>query len=313
MAVVLAGCGYVGPILPPALDIPQHVSDLRAGEYGDKVVVEFTIPGMTTEGLPLKDVRSVELAAGVAKNPFSMNVWASEAKKFTVPATAPGALNYEFPIADWIGKDVTMAVRATGPKGKTSDWSNLVTLPVRAAIPKPADLKAEDTRDGIGLTWKAPGGEHFRIYRASGTEQPALLDSTDETKFVDTTAETGSQYRYYVEAHEGEKQHSDMAVSAPVTREDAFPPLVPAGLTAEMGSNTIELSWERNTEPRFRGYNVYRSVDGGPFAKIASMITAPSFSDRDVQAGKKYRYQVSAVGVNGMESARTEPYEITAQ
>ena len=36
-----------------------------------------------------------------------------------------------------------------------------------------------------------------------------------------------------------------------------------------MGTSTIELSWERNTEARFQGYNVYRAVGGGAFERIA--------------------------------------------
>jgi len=284
--VSLASCGYVGPVQPPTLDIPQHVSDLRAAEFGDQIIAEFSIPPLTTEGLPLKSLDSAEIAVGVAPNPWNVNVWA---------------------------KDVTLAVRATGPKGKTSDWSNLVTVPVRAALARPADLKAENVRDGIQLTWTGAPGEHFHIYRASGLETPALIDSTDQPRFLDAAVDFGAEYRYYVDGFAGEQQFSEMAQSEPLPRADIFPPSAPSGLTAEMGSGTIELSWERNTDPRFQGYNVYRSVNGGAFEKIASLIAAPAYSDRDVQSGKQYRYETSAVGTNGRESARSAPVEITAQ
>lgn len=307
------GCGYLGPIKPPALDIPQRISDLRAAEFGDRIVVEFTVPALTTEGTPLTSVDAVTLYAGVPSNPFTTESWGAGAKKFDVPATGPGPLTFEIPIADFVGKDLTMAVRAKGPKGKMSDWSNLQTLPVRAALTKPFDLKTENLQGGIQVTWKGAPNEQYRVYRATGAETPSLLDSPKTAEFLDATTDFGTGYRYYVEGHEGELQHSDMAVSAPVLREDTFPPTVPAGLTPEIGSNSIELSWERNTDPRFQGYNVYRSVNDGPFEKVASLIAAPAYSDRDVQAGKKYRYQVSAVGTNGIESARSAPVEITAQ
>ena len=67
---LLCGCGYIGPILPPALDIPQRATDLRAAEYGDRIVAYFTLPALTTEGLPLKSVESVEVVAGVPPNPL---------------------------------------------------------------------------------------------------------------------------------------------------------------------------------------------------------------------------------------------------
>jgi hypothetical protein len=311
--VSLASCGYVGPVQPPTLDIPQHVSDLRAAEFGDKIIAEFSIPLLTTEGLPLKSVDSAEIAVGVAPNPWNVNVWAASAKKYSVAATAPGPFTHDIPIADWTGKDVTLAVRATGPKGKTSDWSNLVTVPVRAALARPADLKAENVREGIQLTWSGAPGEHFHIYRASGAETPALIDSTDQPRYLDMAVDFGVDYRYYVDGFAGEQQFSEMNESEPVPRADVFPPSVPSGLTAEMGSGTIELSWERNTDPRFQGYNVYRSVNGGAVEKIASLIAAPAYSDRDVQSAKQYRYEVSAVGTNGRESARSAPVEITAQ
>jgi hypothetical protein len=54
-------------------------------------------------------------------------------------------------------------------------------------------------------------------------------------------------------------------------------------------------------------------VDGGEFEKVAALIVAPAYSDRAIQSGKRYRYQISAVGTNGLESARSAPLEITAQ
>ena len=51
---------------------------------------------------------------------------------------------------------------------------------------------------------------------------------------------------------------------AEITPKDKFPPEVPTGVTAAPGVNTIEVAWDRNTEADFKGYNVFRSVDGGP-------------------------------------------------
>src|SRR5277367_719290 len=82
IAVLLTGCGYVGPIQPPALDMPMRVNDLRAAEFGDKIIADFTIPALTTEGLALKSVRSVEVYAGVAANPFSEAAFGASAKRY---------------------------------------------------------------------------------------------------------------------------------------------------------------------------------------------------------------------------------------
>ena len=94
---------------------------------------------------------------------------------------------------------------------------------------------------------------------------------------------------------------------------DTFPPAVPEGLSAVPTPQSIELAWTRNTESDFRGYNIFRSVDNGPFEKIASLIEAPTFSDSMIEAGKKYRYTVSAVDLTGNESPRSQPADATAQ
>jgi len=41
-AAGFTGCGYIGEPLPPALNIPSRVTDLRAVEFGDKILAEWT-------------------------------------------------------------------------------------------------------------------------------------------------------------------------------------------------------------------------------------------------------------------------------
>ncbi len=60
----LAGCAYLGPPKPPALDIPTRITDLRAAEYGDKILVQFTIGALDTDGLALKQCKNGGAAGG---------------------------------------------------------------------------------------------------------------------------------------------------------------------------------------------------------------------------------------------------------
>ncbi len=185
-------------------------------------------------------------------------------------------------------------------------------LPVDPPLATPSDLKVQNQPQGVSITWHGSAPKYV-LFRAVGDEPPALLGDTDKQEWVDSTAEFGTRYQYYVQAAAGELQQSDVAGPQEITPVDEFPPSVPAGLTAELGTSSVELSWERNTDPRFQGYNVYRSTDAGPFEKIAPLITAPTYSDHAVQSGKRYRYAVTAVGVNGKESAQSAPSEITMQ
>jgi len=312
-AYTLTGCAYIGAPQSPTLDIPAKITDLVAVEYGDSVRVQFTVPVLTTEGLPLKNIKSVELRAGFGPNPFSVDAWAEAAQRFDVPALGTGMLGRTIPIhQDWIGREIVLAVHATGPKGKTSDWSNLLILNIRTPLPQPVSVKAENADQAVRLTWQGSSA-HYRIFRAEGGQQPQQLAETDAPEYLDTTAQEGEPYQYLVQATGPDFQQSDVSNASEITPEDVFPPAVPAGVTAEAGVNSIELAWQRNIESDFKGYNVYRSVEGGPFEKIADSITAPTYSDHQVEAGKKYRYAISAVDLAGHESERSPVQEATGQ
>jgi len=309
----LAACGYIGNPLPPALDIPSAVTDLRAAEYGDRILVEFTIPMLTTEGLPLKSVRSVDLYAGPANSTFNAGTWAETAKKYSVPGSEAGPYAFDqVPVGDWVGKSIVLGVRATGPKGKVSAWSNFVPLNVGPPLATPTKPVAENTKDGVKLTWMG-SGPRYRVFRWTGDAQPAPIAETDQPEYLDGSAQFDTQYNYIVMAIDGETRRSVVSETATVTPKDVFPPAVPTGITAAAGNNSIELAWVRNTEADFRGYNVYRAEGAADFQKIASLIEAPVFSDAKIEAGKMYRYEISAVDLLGNESGRSEPVTASLQ
>ncbi len=312
--VFLGGCrllgpGYIGPIQSPPLDVPILVSDLRAIEYGDQILAGFSISNLTTEGMELRSLRSVDLYVGPAgPGADDPNSWYRTAVHYSVPASVPGAFEQRFPAQAWIGKDVILRVRSTGPKGRLSLWSLPFTLSVIPPLPRPTDLKAESRKDGVHLSWRGSGPK-YRVQRSVAGGMYQQLADTDKPEYLDDTTLFGMPYQYVVLAWADEKQQSLVSdpLAMPITPVDIFPPEVPAGITAVAGVNTIDLEWERNTETDFKGYNVFRSVDGGTFEKIAASIDAPTYSDTSVQPGKTYRYEVSSVDVLGNESARSEP------
>jgi fibronectin type 3 domain-containing protein len=311
LVLTLTGCGYVGDPLPPALNIPTPVGDLRGLEYGRDILVEFSPPTLTTEGLPLKSSK-IELFVGPNVSPFSPDKWAAGATKFDIPPAA-GAISHQVPIQPWVGKEIVAAVRVLGPKGRSSAWSNFVTLMAGEPLATPSQVRTENVERGVAVTWSG-SGPHYRIYRAQGDAKPERFAETDSPQYLDDTTQYGTRYQYLVQAFADEKRQSVVSEPSDITPEDKFPPAVPAAVTAFAGVNTVELSWTRNGEPDFKGYNVYRSVDGGPFEKVALLIEAPTFTDMKVETGKRYRYAIAAVDVLGNESARSSnPAEVVMQ
>jgi hypothetical protein len=300
----LEGCAYIGAPKPPALDIPTRITDLRAAEYGDQILVQFTIGALTTDGLALASVKAVELRVAGGDSPQMLHV----------PAKVPGPVDHQFPAKDWVGKQVTLMVRATGPKGKASDWSNSVTLAVGVPLAAPADLKAVSDPKGVRLTWSDPlGSGHYRIFRGLADAMPQRLAESDKPEYLDTAVDFGSPYRYFVQALAGELRQSEISAIVGVTPADTFPPAVPVALTAVAGVNSIELAWQPNTEEDLAGYQVYRSTGGGATERIAGPVDPPNFSDRAVEIGKKYSYTVTALDRTGNESAHSAAVEVTAQ
>lgn len=309
---LLTGCGYPGPVLPPLLDIPSQVPYVNAVEYGGKILIEFTLPELTTEGNPIRNLRLLEVRVGPPVTPLLPQLWEKTAKSYPVPNPAPGAFTREIPVADWLNREVLISVRAIGARGKPASWATLKFLKVEPPLPQPTALAADNVAQGVKLSWKGSGPK-YRIFRALGDATPERLNESDHAEFIDDTTEYDKPYRYLVQAIVDDTHGSIVSAPAFCTPVDTFAPAVPGALTAILGVSTIELAWTRNGESDFKGYNVYRSTDGGPFEKIAELVPAPVFSDNKIEAGKKYRYEVSAVDVKGNESARSTPADASSQ
>ncbi|MGC8745790.1 MAG: LPS translocon maturation chaperone LptM [Candidatus Saccharicenans sp.] len=97
----------------------------------------------------------------------------------------------------------------------------------------------------------------------------------------------------------------------------------PENLKAEVEEDKISLSWQpsrysydRKTEIKVKGYNIYRS-SAGDFQKInEKLVEKTTFEDRNFNFGQTYRYFVRAVTGEGgdlRESADSEIAEITAK
>jgi len=276
-----------------------RIADFRAWESGDNIEIEFALPDKTTEDLPLTEVRSIELRV--------------DDKLIALPVNKPGQpVTGQVPAQMWIGKTVTMQVRATGPKGKPSAWSNPATLAVIPPLAPPSAPKPQNVARGVELTWTGTG-PRYRIFRSEADGQPQQLADSDGPRYLDETTVFGTRYRYLVQAIAGANQWSVVSEAAEITPVDVFPPAVPEDLSAVPTPESIELSWTRNTEPDFRGYNILRSTDGGPYEKLATLVEVPAYSDSKIEPGKKYRYTVSAVDLTGNESGQSAPAEATGQ
>jgi hypothetical protein len=302
----------MGEPLPPALRRPERVQDLAAVERGSNIIVQFSIPRVTTENLPLKKgSRDIELRIGPPPpGAASMEEWVRTADRVPMVTDDKPVAYVTYPAAKFYDKTVFIAVNVHGPSGGSVGWSKWTILHVLPEVPTPRALRLSNAPDAVQLDWQAAAPE-FRIFRRPVPDVNWVLAGTStKPSYTDNTIEYGKSYEYEVQsirksdekdATYAESELSDIKAIKPV---DTFPPAVPVGVTAVPGTRSIELVWTRNAEKDFASYNVFR--DG---KKISDGLTAPAFSDRDAQPKVRYQYQVSAIDTAGNESGRSAPVE----
>jgi fibronectin type 3 domain-containing protein len=292
LLVTLVGCGYPGDTRPPSLKLPVPVRDLAAVQRGSKIIVQFTVPRTTTEGLVLKDPPDLELQIADAK--------------FHVKSDKPLARDEET-ATPFAGRTVKIAVKARNDQGQDAGWSNIVDLKVVPALAIPTDPAAVAVAAGVQVTWKS-ADRRFRVFREGPDEKTfTLLGEADARVYTDTTAEFGKTYRYMVQTVDTDSTppaESDLSAEFAITPLDKFAPAVPVNVTAVVGTASVELLWDRDTESDLAGYRVYR--DG---KQIGESKDAPSYSDRTIERGKRYSYTVTAYDRAANESAKSEPAE----
>src|ERR1051325_2913457 len=63
--MALVGCGLPGAPLPPSLELPKPVTDLRAERQGNKVTLTWTPPRETTDRAAIRRVGATRICRAV--------------------------------------------------------------------------------------------------------------------------------------------------------------------------------------------------------------------------------------------------------
>lgn len=342
----LAGCASTGAPLPPSLQLPRPVSDLRAMRKGDKVYLDWTVPTETTDrsGIrragPTRICRSLQPAmagctAPVGDVPPSPTTPAKSASKVSSSYVdqLPPQITTENPAGV-----LTYAVETLNANRRSAGLSNTVQVPAAPTLPPPDNFQAKVTAAGVELSWtgvlhehELPGMRHFyRVYRrqegnpASTEVGEVSLSTSTQGQLLDRSFEWEKTYRYRATVVTVIPQDNkpDIQVEGDDTPEvkvlahDVFPPSVPSGLQAVFSGAGqpafVDLIWAPVTDADLGGYNVYRRLGNSPPVKInPELIKAPAFRDADVQSGAKYQYSVTSVDLRGNESAPSEETEET--
>lgn len=268
---LLSACGTPRPPLPPSLELPVPVTDLRGARKADQVILVWTVPVKTTEKTTLRKLgptlvcRSLELAINRCDpvgtvlpselppaKPQSQAKSKDKSPTTAVQATFTDTLSAQFEDANPTGF-ATYAVQTQNTDLHSAGLSNQIQIPLVPTLAPPSDMSATVTADGVSLTWtgvlpdiQLPGITYsYRIYRrdsatkavAVAGEMPVALAA--QPKFLDAGMEWQKTYQYWTTVVSSlSRSRSSIQVEGAnspaleVKVVDIFPPAAPSGLQA---------------------------------------------------------------------------------
>jgi hypothetical protein len=166
------------------------------------------------------------------------------------------------------------------------------------------DIAIEGREGAIFLRWaapvEAPAGLLYTVYRRGrGKSGPISREPLTVTSFTDTRITREAEYCYQIQTA---IQSGVVRVEGPRSREicassvDRTPPPAPGGIRLMYVEGAFSLSWFPVESGDPAGYNIYRSVDRGPFVKVnTGLVAGTGYRDSDLEVGMEYGYRVTAV------------------
>jgi hypothetical protein len=338
LASCLLGCGVPGAPLPPSLDIPRFVGDLKAVRKGETVTLTWTAPTETTDGELIRKPGKMLVQRALRSQTDSELHFQTISELPLDPslkeargevATAKDSLSQL--IRSGRAEFAVYTVLAQGHNGKSSGLPNRASVPLVPIMAAPKKVSAHPVPAGIMVSWDESGppekASHrqtqyaYKIMRRLQVANDAVLVkqlNAGNQNFVDTGIDWEKTYQYWIvpvtlwqdDNRKGEVEGDD-SPTIDVFAHDSFPPVVPSSLQAVFsavpGKSFIDLTWSPNLDPDLAGYNLYRRSGNELARKINSeLVKTPRFPDPGIQPGMKYFYSVTAVDLRGNESGKSE-------
>lgn len=232
--VMFTGCATMGPPRPPSLELPKPPSDLRAVRKGDRVILSWTVPSVTTDRQTIRNLGNTRICRGLETKLMQCGVPVGEAAapknpgptqsrpsqpSSSQPSKQKVAGSYTDSLSAQLESDnpsdfVTYAVEVLNADGRGAGLSNQVRVSLGRTLPPPQDFAARVTGQGVVLTWTSdlppadstkPVRWVYRVYRRpEGSSQQIVAGevpagSERNGTFTDSNIEWEKTYEYHAE------------------------------------------------------------------------------------------------------------------
>ena len=237
--LLFTACASMAPPKPPSLKLPKPPADLRAVRKGDRVILTWTIPSVTTDRQKVNAVgetricRSAEAQFTKCGTPVGMAKPLPASEATTELTGSPVAKSdpktnhsqkindtYTDSLLGQVESDdpaafVTYAVEVLNPDGRGAGLSNAVKVSTIRTLAPPRDFFAKVTSQGVVLNWTGslpanstptPSVRYgYRVFRRQEGEEQAVQvgEVPAENRaltLTDSTFEWQKTYFYRAEA-----------------------------------------------------------------------------------------------------------------
>jgi hypothetical protein len=250
LCLLLASCAQTGPPLPPSLELPKPPADLRASRKGNRVVLNWSEPELTTDRQSARYIgptlvcRSLDPEITSCGNPAALlpappavaqksNISRKTARK---PGPQPPIFQtYTDTLSGGQPPDpsaeLTYAVEVLNRNARGAGLSNRVRVPAVMTLAPPSDPVAQVTDDGVILSWTSIGEPH-------------------NVPVVPSTNSPGVQFRYRIYRRDES------------SGKDAIAGEVPLGDPGPEHFSDSSFEWEKTYLYRITAVSIVKRPDG---------------------------------------------------
>ena len=338
-------CGKSRPPSPPIERIQQRTELLSGAQRGNQVILSWPAPRRNASSGSVQSIRRIDVYRVAEKLDAPAAMTEDE---FATRAILIGSVPYDeikkgaegltyTDVLELAGEPSRLryAVRYVNAAGQRAAFSNFLMVEPAARIAEPpTDVTRELSETAIVIRWTAPKQNidgstpvnllGYNIYRINSSQtevgqtpiNQALLTTTE---YQDRNFKFGEKYTYVVRAvslgtlaRPVESLNSNSVDAAPL---DIYPPSAPTGLSIGPAPGRLSLFFAANPESDLAGYLVYRSTDSSlPKNQwtllTTAVLTRTTFTDENVEPGKRYFYYIVAVDAAGN---RSQPSDVASE
>jgi hypothetical protein len=216
--LMFTACATIAPPQPPSLELPKPPSDLRAARKGDRVILTWTAPSVTTDRQTVRSLSPTRICRGLEASLTQCGIPAGEAavqptSAITQPSKQKTVASYTDSLPAQMQSDnssafLTYAIEVLNAGGRGAGLSNQVRVPLVRTLPPPRDFAARTTGQGVVLNWTSdPSATSnqtvhyvYRVYRRMEGSQEKILagevpaGTESGLTLTDTSIEWGKTY-----------------------------------------------------------------------------------------------------------------------